>query len=188
MADALDLTGKILVAMPGMSDPRFARAVIFLCDHSPEGAMGLIVNKPAEGLRLGDVVENNEGSLNQTVAATPVYGGGPVETGRGFVLHSADYHSKLQTLSVSSDFSMTATADIFEDMATGNGPANFRLMLGYAGWGPGQLESELAHNGWLTVDADLDLVFHTADAKIWSAALDRIGIDPLGLSAKAGRA
>lgn len=188
METELDLTGKVLVAMPGMRDPRFARAVILVCAHSAEGAMGLMVNKPMPATCLGDVLDGSDTTLPPEIAQQPVYIGGPVEVERGFVLHSGDYESRLKTLQVSKSFGMTATADIFEDMAAGQGPEQAILMLGYSGWGPGQLEQEIGQNGWLTCDVDRELVFATKDKKKWGAALDRIGIDPLGLSAAAGRA
>lgn len=185
---SVNLTGKLLIAMPGMSDPRFGHAVIFMADHSDKGAMGLIVNKPAEDLRLSDVLDQLDSEIIPQPGTLGVHIGGPVETGRGFVLHSDEYTSAMQTMKVSPGFAVTATLDILEDLAAGNGPRRAQLMLGYAGWGPQQLEGEIARNGWLTVDASEDLVFELPDAKKWSAALHSIGIDPLGLSAAAGRA
>lgn len=186
--DPMNLTGKLLVAMPGMGDPRFSHSVIYLCAHGPEGAMGLIVNRPAPDLRLSDVLEQLvEGELPEEFRLG-VHLGGPVETGRGFVLHSDEYRSAMQTLQVGPGIAMTATLDILEDIAAGRGPEKAQLMLGYAGWGPGQLEGEIAMNGWLTCDAEVRLVFDLPDKQKWSAALNSIGIDPLGLSASAGRA
>lgn len=184
----MDLTGQLLIAMPGMGDPRFAHSVIYLCAHSHEGAMGLMVNKPAEGLGLADVLDRLDIPIPDDSATLGVHIGGPVETGRGFVLHSDEYRSRLQSLMVAEGFAMTATQDILEDMAAGNGPSHALLMLGYAGWGPGQLEGEIARNGWLTSPASRDLVFTHPDSRKWHAALEEIGIDPLGLSAAAGRA
>lgn len=184
----MNLTGKLLVAMPGMGDPRFAHAVIFIADHSDKGAMGLIVNKPAADVALSDVLEQIE---TPTVAAKydlGVHIGGPVETGRGFVLHSAEYRSAIQTTDVAIGFALTATQDVLEDIAAGAGPAQALLMLGYAGWGPDQLEAEIAQNGWLTCDATPEMVFDVPDEDKWAAALKSLGIDPLGLSAAAGRA
>jgi putative transcriptional regulator len=186
--DTLDLTGSLLVAMPGMGDPRFDRSVVFMCAHSDQGAMGLIVNKPAQDIRLGELLEQLDIASLPAVRDTPVYFGGPVETGRGFVLHSTDYMSGLQTLKVGPGFGMTATMDVLEDLATGEGPERSLVMLGYAGWGPGQLENEIAHNGWLTVDAHVDLVFGNPEKDKWMGALKSLGIDPLGLSGVAGRA
>ncbi|MGC1494799.1 MAG: YqgE/AlgH family protein [Sulfitobacter sp.] len=184
----LDLTGKLLVAMPGMGDPRFAHSVIYLTAHSAQGAMGLMVNKPAPELKLSDVLDQLvEGSV-PVDGSLGVYIGGPVETGRGFVLHSDEYTSAIETLVVDGGIALTATLDILEDIAAGKGPDKALLTLGYAGWGPGQLEGEIAQNGWLTCDADMALVFGLPDAQKWAAAVQSLGIDPLGLSATAGRA
>lgn len=184
----MDLTGKLLVAMPGMGDPRFAHAVIFLTAHSAQGAMGLIVNKPAPQLRLSDVLDQLVDDPPPQAKSLVVHFGGPVETGRGFVLHSDEYRSAIETLLVGAGIALTATRDILEDIASGKGPAQAQLMLGYAGWGPGQLEGEIAQNGWLTCEATADLVFGLPDAEKWEAALKSLGIDPLSLSAAAGRA
>ncbi len=184
----MDLTGKLLIAMPGMADVRFGHSVVFLCSHGVEGAMGLIVNKPAQDVRLSHLLEQLDIRAEPPGREMTVHFGGPVENARGFVLHSPDYASSLQSMTVGDRFSMTATLDILEDIAVGNGPEQALMMLGYAGWGPGQLESEIARNGWLTVDADSDLVFDMKDADKWSAALRLLGVDPLSLSGSAGRA
>lgn len=184
----MDLTGKLLIAMPGMGDPRFAHSVVLLCAHSPDGAMGLILNKPTSDLRLRDLLEQLSIAPTGQTRNLPVHFGGLVEHGRGFVLHDRGYQSTLTSLEVNADFAMTATLDILEDLARGTGPERALLALGYAGWGPGQLESELAHNGWLTCDADVELVFDTPNPTKWEAALTRLGISPLMLSSDAGRA
>lgn len=184
----MDLTGKLLIAMPGMGDLRFEHSVVFLCSHGDEGAMGLIVNKPAQDVRLSHLLDQLDIAPEQPVEDMTVYFGGPVEGTRGFVLHSPDYESNLQSLAVSDEFRMTATLDILEDIATGGGPKRGLMLLGYAGWGPGQLEGEIAMNGWLTAEADADLVFDLADADKWGAALQSLGVDPLSLSASAGHA
>ncbi|SEK50248.1 putative transcriptional regulator [Roseovarius azorensis] len=184
----MNLTGKLLIAMPGMGDPRFANAVVFICAHSAEGAMGFIVNKPTQDLRLRDLLTQLSITVTPDTRDLPVHFGGPVEHGRGFVLHDYGYHSAISTLDVNSDFAMTATLDILEDMAEGRGPGNALLALGYAGWGPGQLESELGQNGWLTADADPDLVFTAPDPDKWEAALAQLGISALMLSSDAGHA
>ncbi len=184
----MDLTGKLLIAMPGMGDMRFEHAVIFICSHGARGAMGLIVNKPAQDVRLSHLLEQLDITPDPPAQDMTVYFGGPVEGARGFVLHSPDYCSDLQSLSISDAFSMTATLDILEDIATGQGPERALMLLGYAGWGPGQLEGEIAMNGWLTADADPDLVFGRADDEKWGAALHSFGVDPLSLSASAGHA
>ena len=185
----MDLTGKLLIAMPDMGDLRFEHAVVFLCSHGDDGAMGLIVNKPASDVRLADLLEQLEIKPDTPARGEMrVHFGGPVETARGFVLHSGDYDASLHSMKVAEGFSMTATLDVLEDIATGRGPERALLMLGYAGWGPGQLESEISMNGWLTADADPELVFGLPDDAKWEAALKTLGVDPLTLSASAGRA
>jgi putative transcriptional regulator len=184
----VDLTGKMLIAMPGMGDPRFAHSLVYLCAHGTEGAMGLIVNKPAQDLRMSDLLDHLSITPVPEMRDMAVHFGGPVEHGRGFVLHDDGYRSDIATLQVARGFGMTATLDILEDIAQGRGPARALLALGYAGWGPDQLESELADNGWLTCDADADLVFGTRDADKWEAALARLGISSLTLSSEAGHA
>ena len=184
----MNLSGKLLIAMPGMGDPRFEHSVVFLCAHSGDGAMGLIVNKPARDLsfdRLADQL-----GIARTVGsrAIRVHFGGPVEHSRGFVLHSGDYTGSGSTLKVDDRFGMTATVDILEAIAAGRGPAASLLALGYAGWGPGQLEDEILGNGWLTCDAAPDLVFSDRNDEKWTRALGMLGVDPLTLSAAAGRA
>lgn len=186
--ETLDLTGSLLVAMPSMGDARFERAVILLCAYSDKGAMGLIINKPSSDVGMSDVLDQLDIDPSPRAAAMPVHFGGPVETGRGFVLHSDDYESSLHTLRVAGGFGMTATLDILEEIARDNGPENALMMLGYAGWGPGQLEAEISRNGWLTADASPALIFETPAAEKWSKTLESLGIDPLGLSSAAGRA
>lgn len=186
--DPLDLTGSILIAMPGMSDLRFAQSIVYVCDHSEKGAMGLIVNKPAADMSFSELLEQLEIKPDASVTDIGVYFGGPVETGRGFVLHSPDYTSDLRTLNVGEGIALTPTMDVLEDIAAGNGPEQVMMMLGYSGWGPGQLENELSQNGWLTVDGTADLVFLAEDSKKWAAALEVLGIDPALLSAEAGSA
>jgi putative transcriptional regulator len=183
-----DLTGKLLVAMPQMQDVRFSQSVILLCDYSAKGAMGLILNKPSADIRMSDVLDQLDIQPTPEAAGMVVHFGGPVETGRGFVLHSPDYTSSLQTLQVAGGFSMTATLDILEEIARGMGPAKSLMMLGYAGWGPGQLDREIAQNGWLTADASPALVFDTPARSKWAAALESIGVDALSLSTDAGHA
>jgi len=181
------LTGHLLIAMPSMQDPRFHRTVIYICAHSEDGSMGLIVNKPAETLALKDLFERLDIPITGSSAAEPVRFGGPVETGRGFVLHSADYDVEGATMHVNAQVSMTATVDILHAMAEGEGPARAMVALGYAGWGPGQLETELQENGWLTADADDDLLFDALNETKWARAMQKIGVDPSLLSS-GGRA
>ncbi len=182
------LAGKCLIAMPGMGDPRFVKSVIYICAHSDQGAMGLIVNKPAPDTRFADQLEQLGIQRGPGMPDIRVHIGGPVEHGRGFVLHSSDFTSPQGTLQVDADISMTATLDVLERLAEGKGPRASLLALGYAGWGPGQLESELAANGWLTGPARPDLIFGRANEFKWAAALKSIGVDPLTLSSSAGRA
>ncbi len=183
-----DFTGQMLIAMPGIGDPRFAHSVVFLCAHSEDGAMGLIVNKVVDGMELSALLGQLNIPLKRPEFDCSLHFGGPVEGGRGFVLHSPEYQSDLSTLKVSHQFSMTATMDILEDMAQGVGPEKRLLALGYAGWGTGQLEAEIAENGWLLCDATQDLVFGVANAEKWPQALKSIGVDALSLSATAGHA
>lgn len=184
----MDLTGKLLIAMPGMGDLRFEHSVVFICSHTVDGAMGLIVNKRAEDVRLSDLLDQLDIAPESAAQNLDVHIGGPVESARGFVLHSPDYASSLQSLEITDVFRMTATLDILEDIAVGQGPKQAMLMLGYSGWGPSQLENEIVRNGWLTTEADPGLVFGTQDGDKWAAALRTLGVDPLGLSASAGHA
>ncbi|APZ52828.1 YqgE/AlgH family protein [Salipiger abyssi] len=183
-----DLTGHMLIAMPGMGDSRFEQAVVFLCAHSDEGAMGLIVNKPSGDVTMAGLLEQLSITPAPGLERRQVHFGGPVEMGRGFVLHSPDYQSGLTTLQVDGEFHMTGTLDVLETIARGDGPARWMAMLGYAGWGPGQLEEELAQNGWLVCDASPELVFDIADASKWEAALNSLGIPAHLLSAEGGTA
>ncbi len=188
MSDTEFLNGKVLVAMPGMGDPRFERSVVYMCAHSSDGAMGLIVNKPASDLTFDELLSQLGIDTDAPDRAPQIYMGGPVENGRGFVLHSGEYALEGSTMQVDNGFGMTATVDILRDIAQGKGPDEALLALGYAGWGPGQLEGELRSHGWLTVDADAALVFDTDPEVRWEAALARLGIDPRLLSAEGGQA
>lgn len=183
-----NLTGHMLIAMPGMGDPRFEQSVVFLCDHSDEGAMGLIVNKPNTDIEMEALLEQLNIEVRNPLVGRQVHFGGPVEMGRGFVLHTPDYESVVTTLEVREDIHMTATLDVLEDLGRGEGPEKWLMALGYAGWGPGQLEAELAQNGWLVADADADIVFAGEDGVKWTAALNAIGVNPMTLSGSAGRA
>ena len=186
-SDADYLTGQLLIAMPGMSDPRFARSVIYVCAHSAEGAMGLVINRELGSLSFSDLLEQLGVEQDAAAQPVPVHFGGPVETGRGFVLHSSDYRQD-GTVMVDDDLALTATIDILRAMAQGSGPRRRLLALGYAGWAPGQLEAEIQANGWLAVKADADLVFdRNLDTK-WTRALGKLGIDAVMLSAEGGRA
>ncbi len=184
----MELTGKVLIAMPGMGDPRFAGSVVLLCAYSQEGAMGLIVNKPVHEMSMRDLFEQLEITQEGAPNRAPLFFGGPVETGRGFVLHTDEYHSGLSSLKVGAGFAMTATQDILEDIAAERGPRAAMVALGYSGWGPGQLEAEIAENGWLIGEASESLIFETGAEDIWARALKELGVDPLTLSATAGHA
>ncbi len=186
MTDAMtDLTGKFLIAMPSMDDPRFRHSVILMCAHSGDGAMGLIVNKRFPDITLSDLL----GQLGiEGSGSGHLHFGGPVETARGFVLHTNDYGSEAGTLEIGDSLSMTATRDILEDIAQGTGPQSALTALGYAGWGPGQLENELRRNDWLTVESDSAIVFDPDDEGKWARALAKLGIDPHLLSAEGGSA
>jgi putative transcriptional regulator len=194
-ADSPYLDGQFLVAMPGMMDERFARAVIYICAHSPEGAMGIILNRPAANVSMPDLLvqleivpEMDRIRLPQQVGRMQVLMGGPVETSRGFVLHSPDFHIAQSTLPIDDSVCLTATIDILRAIAQGRGPHNAILALGYAGWGAGQLELELQSNGWLNCPADAELIFNTPAEIRYEMALRRIGIEPAMLSMEAGHA
>lgn len=193
MTSSSFLDGQMLIAMPGMKDPRFERSLIFMCAHSESGAMGLIVNKVAPMLSFGDLLvrldlleETSASELSDDVLSIQVHFGGPVETGRGFVLHSADYFSAGSSLPISETVALTATIDILKAIAQGRGPERLMLALGYSGWAPGQLENEIQHNGWLHCPADGDLVFDSFQQDKYDLALRKIGVDPAMLSTDAG--
>lgn len=186
-AKSIYFEGQLLVAMPGIGDPRFDRSVIYVCSHSAEGAMGLVVNKRFEGLSFSMLLEQLELSGDSADDDRPVYAGGPVETGRGFVLHSDDYNQDT-TLKIDGTIALTATVDILKAMADGQGPSNSIVALGYTGWAPGQLDRELTHNGWLTAAASPELLFNTPDEQKWPRAIASLGIDPSMLSGASGHA
>ena len=182
------LVGQLLVAMPAMTDPRFAKSVIYMCAHGNDGAMGLVVNRVFEALTFPALLEQlGIETYHPTNQLIHVLFGGPVETGRGFVLHSPDY-LRDGTLIVNSGVALTATIDILRAIASGRGPRRHLLALGYAGWGPGQLDFELRSNGWLSVEADDDLVFDSDLDTKWTRAMAKIGVDPRMLSDTAGHA
>lgn len=183
-----DLSGKLLIAMPEMTDPRFANSVVYMCAHSDEGAMGLIVNKPQPKVRFSNLLEQLDIVKSEGVRDIRVHFGGPVEMSRGFVLHTTDYRSETGTMDVDEGIGMTATLDVLEDIAKGEGPTTSMLALGYAGWAPGQLEGEIVDNGWLVSESRNDILFGRANEHKWQAALKVLGIDPLLLSGTGGRA
>lgn len=184
------LAGQMLIAMPGIGDPRFERALVLVCDHDAEHAMGLAVNRPVEGLTVPDLLERLNIDKAQAAPGDLVLLGGPVERERGFVLHTDDYaNPSATTLAVSPGVALTATRDVLEAMA-GHAPAPrlARMALGYAGWGAGQLEQEIRNNVWLTCPADEALIFDHDHESKWTRALAKLGIDPKFLSSQAGRA
>lgn len=181
------LLGQLLLAMPGIRDPRFSKTVIYMCAHSADGAMGLVVNKALESLSFPDLLEQLGIEAGADGSQIDVHFGGPVESGRGFVLHTAEYKQEA-TMVVDQEIALTATADILRDIASGAGPRRSLLALGYAGWGPGQLDSEIKANGWLHVLPDDELVFGPGLETKWERALGKLGVDPLMLSDEAGHA
>jgi putative transcriptional regulator len=185
--DDSTLTGQLLVAMPHMADSRFARTVVYLCAHSAEGAMGLVVNRLIDSLSFHSLLDQLGLEANGETLEMPVHFGGPVEASRGFVLHSADYIQD-STLVIDEDIALTATIDVLKAIASGDGPKERVLALGYAGWGAGQLDAEIQANGWLMVPADHELVFGLDNDTKWERAMAKIGIDLSLLSTEAGHA
>lgn len=181
------LAGQLLVAMPNMPDPRFSRTVVYMCAHNEEGAMGLIINRDMPEVTLPDLLQQL--GIDMVDASEPIriHSGGPVEAGRGFVLHSPDYVHET-TLVVDGQVALTATVDVLKAIAHGHGPEQKLLALGYAGWGPGQLDSEILENGWLSVDVDRELLFADNSDIKWEGALKLLGIEALMLSEEAGHA
>ncbi len=181
------LTGQLLIAMPQMPDPRFARTVIYVCAHSDDGAMGLVINRLFEDLSFRDLLEQvglQDADLTNDI---PIHSGGPVESGRGFVLHSAEFVHD-ETMIVDEGVALTASVDILRAIAHGEGPRHSLLALGYSGWGPGQLENEIHGNGWLNAPADDDLLYGEPLETKWKRAIAKIGIDFSMLSGESGRA
>jgi putative transcriptional regulator len=181
-------SGQLLIAMPGISDPRFERALILVCAHDDEHAMGLAINRPVEGLSVPDLLERLDIKSEITAPPDLVLMGGPVERERGFVLHTSDYRGE-HSIEVGGGLTLTATRDILEAMAQAEGPPRRAVLaLGYAGWGAGQLENEIKQNVWLTCEADESLIFGSNHSAKWSRALAKLGVDAERLSAAAGRA
>ena len=192
MTDAPFLVGQLLLSMPGIGDPRFERAVIAMCVHDPEGALGIVVNRPTDELSVCALMEQLGVDPGETPRDARVFVGGPVEPGRGFVLHSPDYEGQ-STIRVNGAmgaprWSLTSTVDVLRDIAAGTGPERWLAALGYTGWGPGQLDGELTRHGWHSIDGDDSLVFDAAPDRRWNAAFGTLGIDVGHLSATAGRA
>ena len=185
----LFLAGKLIIAMPTMSDPRFKRSVVCICAHNEDGAIGIIINKIIESLSFSKIIKQLRLKKNKVKRdySEPIYFGGPVETERGFILHTADYFSENST-PINTQISMTASTEILQALIDGNGPNKSIVALGYAGWGPGQLDTEIQSNAWLSVESDLELVFSAKTAEKWDMALEKIGVNPALLSTEAGRA
>ena len=181
------LTGQFVVAMPAMGDPRFSRSVIYMCVHNEEGAMGLIINKLADALSFTELLTQLDIKNLGSAPKSPIHFGGPVETGRGFVLHSSEYNRD-GTIDVADGMALTATIDILQDIAEKCGPEKFLLALGYAGWGAGQLDDEIQQNAWLHVPADPELTFGQDNEEKWEHAIAKIGVNPSFLSDEVGHA
>lgn len=185
------LTGQLLLAMPGMVDPRFHKSVIFLCLHDEKGAMGLVLNNPLPGLAFGPLMEQldilPESSMRPDLRGAAVFNGGPVEQTRGFLLHDETYHGA-DTIAIGDHFSVTGTTDGLKEVGGSSEPLQTRFILGYAGWDAEQLDRELQDNAWLTLPPTHDLVFGTPPALQWAKAYAALGIDPAVLSTNAGRA
>ena len=181
------LTGQLLIAMPAMEDPRFAQSVIYLCAHTPEGAMGLVLNRPLQRPKFDDLLRQLEVAPVPPARRIRLCSGGPMDNARGFVLHTTDWTGE-GSLRVDETVALTASLDVLKAIAEGNGPREGLLALGYAGWGPGQLDAEIQQNAWLSVPADETIVFDGDHDTKWRRALGKLNIDPLLLSGAAGHA
>jgi putative transcriptional regulator len=189
-ADRINLTNQFLIAMPGMGDDTFSGAVVYLCEHTEKGALGLVINKPID-IKLKNLFEKVDLSLqSQALAEQPVFFGGPVQTERGFVLHEKgpDDTAYSSTLSIPGGLEMTTSKDVLEALSAGSGPKRLLVTLGYSGWAAGQLEDELGRNGWLTVDASPEIIFDTPIEQRYARAVSLLGFDPRMLSQEAGHA
>lgn len=191
VTQSINLTNQFLIAMPGMKDGNFAGTVVYMCEHNDKGALGLVINKPID-INLKHLFEKVDLSLERPdLASTPVFFGGPVQTERGFVLHESldaeggHYNS---TLKIAEGLEMTTSRDVLEALSNGAGPRKVFITLGYAGWSAGQLEEELSRNGWLTVDAQPDIIFNTPVEQRYDKALSLLGIDRNFLMGEAGHA
>ncbi len=181
------LTGQFLLAMPHLQDPRFEKAVIFICGHDVNGAMGLVINKYLGDLTLKGLLDYLNLSKDAIKRDLPIYFGGPNDTGRGFVLHSDDFNHP-GTVYLGNHISLTATVDVLQSIAVGDGPKDCLLAMGYVGWGPGQLDAELHGNRWLQVEADPEILFNVSIEKRWEQSMGKLGITPSSLSEEAGQA
>lgn len=181
------LTGRLLIAMPQMGDTRFHKAVIFICAHDANGAMGLVINHTLPGLELSTLLSQLDIPGVTYGADVPVMSGGPVETARGFILHAGSFN-QIESLKIEQDIYVTGTIDALKAIAQGRGPDKLMFILGYAGWSAGQLDYEMQQNAWLVTDADADLIFSEDPDDRWERAIRKIGINPAMLSGDAGRA
>lgn len=181
-----DLTGKVLIAMPGIGDDRFQNAVILICAHAEDFAMGIILNKPMPEFKLTHLLDQLKIPVNITLPDISVLDGGPVGRDRGFVLHSHDFNCDEATMYVSDNICLTATQDVLHAIASERAPEHAVLALGYAGWGAGQIEAELAENAWLVCDVDHHLVYEHSHKNKWTYALGQLGISPAFLQQEAG--
>ncbi|MCC6598809.1 MAG: YqgE/AlgH family protein [Alphaproteobacteria bacterium] len=185
------LAGRLLLAMPGIGDPRFNRAVIFICAHDQKGAMGLVVNQERNDMVFFDLLTQlniaSDIKINANMRSLPVMRGGPVEAARGFLLHSPDF-AREETINVDKQFSVTGTVEALKAVALGKGPDKALFLLGYAGWESGQLEQEILQNAWLVADPDQDVIFHKDATSKWQMAVSGLGFDPSMLSANSGHA
>lgn len=187
MPFSTSLTNHLLIAMPGLQDPNFARTVTYICEHTEQGAMGIVINRPLE-VKLGALLDQLDiPALRPGVADTPIYQGGPVQTDRGFVLHTAGY-SYDSTLNITPDISVTTSRDILEAIAGGEGPDQVLIALGYAGWGSGQLEQEMSANAWLNGPASNEIIFRMDPSARWMASAQLLGVDLNLMSGEAGHA
>ena len=188
MTNATNLSGKFLIALPSMEDTRFSQAVVYICSHDENGAMGLIINKTKGPLNLSDLLAQAGIEGDVTVADTPVLSGGPVDINRGFVLHTPDYFSQDASLKLTDTLSLTATKDVLEALVSDKSPEKAILAVGYSGWGEGQIEKEIVENAWITVDADEALIFDSDMDSKWKRAIGKLGITPDMLAHTGGRA
>jgi putative transcriptional regulator len=190
-SELFTLGGKLLLAMPSIGDPRFHKAVILICAHDENGAMGLIINHSLPDMKFPELLDqlgiSSDIKINPAALTLPVMSGGPVESARGFLLHSSEFQ-QAGTVQVDEDFSITGTIEALRDFANGNGPEQALFILGYAGWGQGQIEQELQQNAWLVVDPDLSIIFHQKADEKWDMAMNKLGFDPAMLSGQSGRA
>ncbi len=181
------MTGQLLIAMPSMATPHFSQAVIYVCAHTPEGAMGIVLNRPLASPSFGDLLEQLDVSPVPPVRRIELFRGGPVDAARGFVLHTADWTGD-GSLMVDGEVALTASLDVLKAIADGGGPQRGFLALGYAGWGPGQLDQEMQDNAWLSAPSSVDLLFDSGHETKWRRAMAILKIDPILLSGTAGHA